>query len=393
MAKFLNMNNQSKKLDLLGVVSEDVIASVTHSFIEKKIREKCQGNFDVDCLKKLEERVRVTIIGWLETVFDKHNKQLMKNSEEVLVHFMYETYAQIRTDQMFHIIVEFPESKSALDVFKECLQKCNGYRMKVIKSLKDSFEVRLLRLGATTNDILTAYIQPINSSRILDSSNTIRCIITALTDESSELIPELMKEHHRQLTMQVAIVMTSIWLIIDKKWEPDLVDVPTTPSASKAIRSSDIARILVNVYESKDLFVEEYQRLLVQKFLSNIDCNVDIERRNLELLTLRFGESDLHTCPVTLQDITSSKRLDHRFNSGEIEMHHFKQCRIKCIFWQNSFRNYQRQPNFILDTVELELEFNDRKHSFTVSTIRASIILQFERRQNPLFLSKDIHKS
>ncbi|RWR99581.1 anaphase-promoting complex subunit 2-like protein, partial [Leptotrombidium deliense] len=143
-------------------------------------------------------------------VFDKDNKQLTKNSEERLVHFMYETYAQIRTDQMFDIIVEFPESECALEDLKECLQKCNGYRMKVIKSLKDSFEVRLLHPGVATNDILTAYIQAIKSLRILDSSgvilqlvcdpvkkylksreDTVRCIITALTDENSELIPEL----------------------------------------------------------------------------------------------------------------------------------------------------------------------------------------------------------
>ena len=83
---------------------------------------------------------------------------------------------------------------------------------KVIDSLKESFEIRLLHPGVATNDILTAYIQAIRALRILDSSgvilelvcdsvkkylisrdDTVRCIITALTDENSELIPELTK--------------------------------------------------------------------------------------------------------------------------------------------------------------------------------------------------------
>ncbi|RWS23068.1 anaphase-promoting complex subunit 2-like isoform X2, partial [Leptotrombidium deliense] len=204
-----------------------------------------------------------------------------------------------------------------------------------------------------------------------------------------------------------------------QKWEPDPVDAPTAPSASKAIRSSDIVSILVNIYESKDLFVEEYQRLLAQKFLSNFDCNVDIERRNLELLTLRFGESDLHACEVMLQDMTSSKRLDNRINSGEIETHHFKQFPIKCLvlseqFWpeklglpsydeaakiklpaevDEAVETYTKAFETIkgsrtlfwtpyLGSVELELEFNDRKLSFTVSPIHASIIWQFQEKKS-----------
>ena len=111
---------------------------------------------------------------------------------------------------MFDIIVEYPESEAALEDLKYCIEKCTGYRQKVIRELRSSFQVRLLHPGVATNDILTAYIQAIKALRVLDPSgvilqlvcdsvkkylkkreDTVRCIITALTDETSELIPEL----------------------------------------------------------------------------------------------------------------------------------------------------------------------------------------------------------
>lgn len=73
---------------------------------------------------------------------------------------------------------------------------------------------------------------------------------------------------------------------------------------------ADIISILVNIYGSKDLFVSEYRALLADRILSNYSYDVSNERRYLELLKRRFGESHLHFCDIMLKDVQDSQRLN-----------------------------------------------------------------------------------
>lgn len=56
---------------------------------------------------------------------------------------------------------------------------------------------------------------------------------------------------------------------------------------SKSRRTSDIISMLVNVYGSKELFVNEYRTLLADRLLSQFSYNTEKEIRYLELLKLR----------------------------------------------------------------------------------------------------------
>lgn len=68
--------------------------------------------------------------------------------------------------------------------------------------------------------------------------------------------------------------------------------------------------MLVNVYGSKELFVNEYRTLLADRLLSQFTYNTEKEIRYLELLKRRFGESQLHFCEVMLKDVYDSKRIN-----------------------------------------------------------------------------------
>lgn len=46
--------------------------------------------------------------------------------------------------------------------------------------------------------------------------------------------------------------------------------------------------MLVNVFGSKQLFIDEYCKLLADRFLTQFTYNTDKEIRNLELLKLRY---------------------------------------------------------------------------------------------------------
>ena len=94
-------------------------------------------------------------------------------------------------------------------------------------------------------------------------------------------------------------------------------------------KPSDVISTLVSIYDSQDLFVTELQVLLAQRLLAIKDGNFEreasarvggtgfgtkadgcIQRRNVEILKVRFGESALQVCEVMLKDMTDSQRID-----------------------------------------------------------------------------------
>lgn len=91
---------------------------------------------------------------------------------------------------------------------------------------------------------------------------------------------------------------------------------------------------MVNIYGSKELFVNEYRSLLADRILTTFSYNTDKELRYLEMLKLRFGESQLHCCEVMLKDIADSKRLNAHLNSGEVKTY---EQGVSCFFYKVLF--------------------------------------------------------
>ncbi|RLN98249.1 hypothetical protein BBJ28_00000036 [Nothophytophthora sp. Chile5] len=66
----------------------------------------------------------------------------------------------------------------------------------------------------------------------------------------------------------------------------------------------------VNIYGSRELFVNEYRMMLADKLLQNLEYDTDRDVQTLELLKLRFGEESLQQCEIMVRDIEDSKRLN-----------------------------------------------------------------------------------
>lgn len=100
----------------------------------------------------------------------------------------------------------------------------------------------------------------------------------------------------------------------------------------RSAKPTDVLSTLVSIYDSQDLFVKELQVLLAQRLLAAKDGNIDKEvcffltlilfylwnsrprppdqRRNVEILKIRFGEEALQVCEVMLKDMSDSRRVD-----------------------------------------------------------------------------------
>uniref|UniRef100_A0A1X7SVP7 Cullin family profile domain-containing protein n=1 Tax=Amphimedon queenslandica TaxID=400682 RepID=A0A1X7SVP7_AMPQE len=177
--------------------------------------------------------------------------------------------------------------------------------------------------------------------------------------------------------------------------------------------------LLVHIYGGQDLFVNEYRTLLSDRLLLSLDYDVTRELRNLELLKLRFGESNLHYCEVMIKDITDSRRVNGLINNklsikkqqqGDGGNDHENDVIINSfilshIFWPSFRIETMKLPAFIqkklddynksfqeikgmrelkwchdLGQVQLELEVNDQILNFQVSPSRASVIWQFQNK-------------
>lgn len=456
--KFDKMNDFLRKFDLLeGLVGETVL-NVSKFFIERRVSTKCKSNYSCSYIEELTLWVGNTIKRWASIVYGFDLLSIETSQvQEKLEGFLKVAYAEVRVAHMFEIIIEYPNSEAAIEDLRMCLEQSPtpDFRLNLIESVKQSLIESLLHPGVNTYDILTAYISAIKALRALDTTglilqlvtepvrrylksrdDTVRCIVTALTDEdhNSELNREMIKSSSQTnenggdgksgtIEMSIPNEGEKCTVANFEKWKPDPIKLNSTDDLMKTSRFSDIVSILVNIYETKDLFVEEYQKLLSQRLLTKYDeCNLDSELRNLELLTLRFSDCELHRCEVMLKDVKTSKRINKRILSGDIGDHKlddFKNIDVLIVsspFWPEKFSpmaSLSDEPPEIkfppevesaistytkafeaiqasrtlhwrhhLGTVNLDLTIGGKTQNFTVSPVHASILFLFKEKKN-----------
>ena len=150
-------------------------------------------------------------------------------------------------------------------------------------------------------------------------SDTVRCIITSLTDAEvgGDLYEELRRQDARPLE-HVKADSDDDEELPDFDWQPP---PPITRPKGTFFGigtkggGGDILSMLVSIYGSKELFVNEYRLMLADKLLANLDYNTDKEVHTLELLKLRFGEMSMRNCEIMIKDTDESKRVVSNIHS------------------------------------------------------------------------------
>lgn len=429
---FHETNRKLVELQLLERLTGQVLTNFIQLRIQSHIQKVCTGTFDVSHIEALESWLNTTVMSWLIRIYcagsskpppdDKNIQNAISRFKQKLTYYLYHSYTKTRIDQLFNIIIEYPDSQPAVDDIKICLAKTD-LRPTLCKKLQNALETRLLHPGVNTPDILTAYISTIRALRHLDPSgviletvtkpvrnylrsreDTVRSVVSSLTEEGagSELAEELAKfaaEGDGDADKDEA------W----DEWNPDPVDAdPKVDSNDR--RTNDIISMLVNVYGSKELFVNEYRTLLADRLLAQSVINTEKEIRYLELLKIRFGESQLHFCEVMLKDISDSKRINSLIHQDKtIEELNKKFTSNAMIlsaqFWppfkdeslelpeeiKEHFEAYTKSYEALkgnrtlswkphLGNVNLEIEIGEKKLDLTVSPFNATLIMHFQNK-------------
>ncbi|XP_038820836.1 anaphase-promoting complex subunit 2-like [Salvelinus namaycush] len=439
------------RLQLLERVSSEAVTSILHKLIEQRMEQHCRGEYESSFLFSFQEWLEL-VLGWLSRVFasEEGGLSMVPNSTgsragEVgqpansvlqrwrchMHQFFCRIYVNMRIEELFSIIRDFPESKPAIEDLKFCLERTNQ-RQQLLTSLKTAFETRLLHPGVHTSDIITVYISAIKALRELDPSmvilqvacqpirkylrtreDTVRQIVASLTgdaDGCSDLANELSRANPVTLETQDSEDEGSD----PEEWTPDPKDAVTDKTGSKR-RSSDIISLLVSIYGSKEIFIDEYRTVLADRLLHQFNYNTAREIRNVELLKLRFGESHMHYCEVMLKDVADSRRINTNIREEESRLGEEEQppmaltaMILSSEFWPTlkeekmelpllasqameaythryeklkAMRTLSWKPH--LGSVTLDVELEDRTlTNLTVSPIHAAIILHFQDKSS-----------
>lgn len=407
--------------EMLGLVDryESLIASVCYEHIENHVLSTCQGRWDEPMLTILRDWMADKVVPWMLLPYARG----ARNAEEARTMLqgvgsrfdfhVCKTLCDLRTKEIFDIIIDYPESTPALQDLKECLARVDQ-RTELVQSLRKANKKRLLHPGADTKDILTQYVSIIRCLRIVDppgvllfkvadpirrylreKPDTIRCIVASLVGDG-ESGDSLVDDNDPIQPLQGVQVDD----YLDPNWEPEPMDAGPDFRTNKP---SDVISTLVSIYDSKDLFVKELQVLLAQRLLAVIDGNFEKERRNIEILKIRFGEGPLQVCEVMLKDMTDSRRIDQHVQSQKSSIIH--PTIISRHFWpplQSSMFNMPGQFQEIqssyaseyttfkpdkklrwlphLGSVHLDIELQDRTVTADVPPLEAAFIEMFSEK-------------
>ena len=282
--------------------------------ISKEFEE--EGMFD-----QVQDYKKRVILPWLEDLVGKEVLRLDWASR--LDFAVSECYCLVRFGEVFELIAEYPDSHPAVTELKKVLEITKMYQA-MARALKGALIKRLNHPGANTSQIIDVYINTIKVFRVIDPSdrllqvvaepvrsylrqrqNTVRCIITSLTDSEvgGDLYEELRRQDARPLEHGEADTD-------DEEEPPDMNWIPPPPISKERGdflatgtkgTSGDILSMLVSIYGSKDLFVNEFRLMLADKLLSNVTFDTDQEVHTLELLKLRFGDTSMRSCEIMIK--------------------------------------------------------------------------------------------
>ncbi|KAM0803621.1 hypothetical protein BDR22DRAFT_801479 [Usnea florida] len=238
----------------------------------------------------------------------------------------------LRTDELFDVIVEWENgSQGAIEDLKSYVITPSS-RSYLTTTFSNAVSYRLLQPGASTTEILQMYISIIRAFTLLDPKGVlldrvarpIRRYLRERDDTATIVVGGLLADPEddssaSDVLLELAVEMNKNSAAKgesdvddggldydDMNWMPDPVDAGPDYKRSK---NSDVIGSLISLFESKDVFVKEFQNILGERLLKK-EYEFDKEIHVLELLKLRFGEAALQACEVMLRDILDSRRVD-----------------------------------------------------------------------------------
>jgi anaphase-promoting complex subunit 2 len=342
----------------LGALAEEAAAAAVAAAVRARLQARCRGVFDAPCLAPARAWLAAVPLRFLATLLPalhgaRGGAAALAAWRARAHHALHTALGALRTHELFDIVVDFPDSRAAVEDLRACLA-ATSLAAPLAASFRAALQRRLLHPGAATADILAQYVSCIRALRELEPAgtileavsgplraylrsrrDTIRCVVSLLTDagggeagEGASLMEELAARDGGagggdSDAEGDAPPRDAAW---DAWQPPPALDAaaagggdaapqqPPPVHGGAAARSADTVALLVGVFGSRDLFCAEFRAALAERLLARplgsegYDAERDV--RCCELLKLRFGDAALHAAEVMLKDVADSKRTD-----------------------------------------------------------------------------------
>ncbi|KAK9456962.1 hypothetical protein V1511DRAFT_495780 [Dipodascopsis uninucleata] len=429
------------KIDELEIQEfiERIVAEVFHEFMHSYVRDRYTQNWEREpeeksALEQLKKNVMCPIYQCISALVRKDENEMIANH---LYDLAQEIFIRLRVEEMFDMVIYFPDSLPAINDLRMCL-KTQEHRAQLVASFQSSCQARLLHCGATTSDIISFYISTIKAFKILESrgvlldkvsrpirrylrerDDTVKCVVSGILEVDDPSLGDL-----SELASQLIATSGSTQQengddndFFDMNWVPDPVDAAPDFRNKKSV---DFLGSFISLYDNKEVFVKEIVVALANRLLDLKSYEIDREMMQLELLKLRFGEAELHSCDVMIKDISESKRADsniHEISSRSLTSapvdRRFHASMLSRLFWpifknekltlpaevEQQMQSYEERFSVLksarhlqwlkrLGNVDITLELEDRTIEMTVSPERATVIYLFQER--PVFTLAEI---
>ncbi|KAI9616133.1 hypothetical protein KEM48_005392 [Puccinia striiformis f. sp. tritici PST-130] len=363
-----------QQLATLGLLKrfQPILFSVGYDAIDERIEKVCRGEWS-DQSSSLEGMIgwfRQVIGVWLVKVLEAADQSITPTTTPAdqpdltrvigivrpamsrFEYHIYKSLSDLRINELFDIIVDFPETMPVLEDLRICMNKTD----------------QPLRVLDPPGVLLSCVAQPVRIY-LRSREDTIRCIVTSLVEPGHTLGDELDQisdndNPHQGLSSGLPIQEENDYHLTD--WFPDPVDAPI---GFKNLLKDDIIESLVTIYQNRDGFVKELQSLLASRLLAVKSFDVTQELTRIEILKGKFGEANLQPCDIMLKDLSDSKRIDtsvHELIPQIFEQTYTTQKVDRRLCWLPQ-----------LGSVEIDVVLQDRTLSLEVSTLQASIIELF----------------
>ncbi|KAI9893006.1 MAG: hypothetical protein M1814_000890 [Vezdaea aestivalis] len=363
--KLVNVFHKMEEVGLGGALTQQAVAEVMDAMLSDYVQqvhaEKWEPPSRVpqDIEWWVENRFARLVIEILHELVGREGDQISGEVDATRAQISFDDFVKwknigierlgrLRVTELFDVIVEWEGSKGAIEDLKGYVTT-PATRNHLTSSFSAALTKRLLHPGASTSEILQLYISLIRSFAILDPQgvlldrvarpirrylhdreDTAKVIVSGLladvedegeevdgeakmTDANTEGLAFLASELNRTVEfVRPGLGDDSDLDYDDLTWIPDPIDAEPEFKKSK---NSDIIGSLISLFDSKDVFVKEFQTIMGERLLKR-ESDFEKEDRILELLKMRFDESLLQSCMVMLRDVKDSAKVDAAIRSN-----------------------------------------------------------------------------
>ena len=438
-----------------GGLVDEALEKIVAAAIDKRVQRKCGGyRITGAALGDLEDWLAQELLPWLDSVTCGAGASVHAARLQFALHA---SFGSLRVKQLFDVVIQCSAGEEddidpagevglCLSDLRRAINVAQLHRP-LVNALRASLTRRLLIPGVKTGVIIKFYISMIRVLQLLEPSgvlleavaepvkrylrqrsDTVRVVITGVTDEENHAgLASLLRRGGGQLLDGVighgdsddddaavdgggtaAAAATTGGGAAG--WQPDPIEADPAKTAHSR-RSTDELSMLVGIYGSQELFVQEYRTILCDQLLKLRDFNTESHYSVIELLKLRFGDDALRKCEIMLQDVDNSRRvlanirgsqsagaeaqdlsaidakvLSHHFwppkaHVEKFELHRTMRARFDAFAQRYGVLKNPRRLNWhpALGTVELELHRGGNTYEFEgVSPFAATAIMHFQ---------------